>query len=183
MELLWSNYTGHRINHLDSNFTNIQTWDYLDDVDPGDIEENFKRRASLSTGNGNLHLLLLDAHNINFGNFSLSGKWMITFAPNGTILHTQTPTEISSSGNDGLYSEFPYFDFQNRALLVSNDYAYMLYLLDYDGDTFPDILDSFASSTQWSDVDDDGYGDNAGGNFPDECITHLVIQLRMRLMS
>ena len=173
--LLWSNYTGHRINHLDSNFTNIQTWDYLDDVDPGDIEENFKRRASLSTGNGNLHLLLLDAHNINFGNFSLSGKWIITFAPNGTILHTQTPTEISSSGNDGLYSEFPYFDFQNRALLVkSNDYAYMLYLLDYDGDTFPDILDSFAyDSTQWSDVDDDGYGDNAGGNFPDECITQF----------
>ena len=40
---------------------------------------------------------------------------------------------------------------------------------DSDGDGFTDEVDAFPlDSTQWSDVDGDGYGDNPGGNASDE---------------
>ena len=44
--------------------------------------------------------------------------------------------------------------------------------IDVDGDGVPDELEpeNFANDpTQWSDIDGDGYGDNATGNLPDAC--------------
>jgi hypothetical protein len=43
-------------------------------------------------------------------------------------------------------------------------------LNDWDGDGVNDGEDDFpADSTQWSDSDSDGYGDNPGGTNPDGC--------------
>ena len=43
---------------------------------------------------------------------------------------------------------------------------------DSDGDGWADSIDDLPEdNTQWSDVDDDGYGDNPEGNTPDDCVT------------
>jgi len=90
------------------------------------------------------------------------------------------PLEIGNSTNNGMVG-CPDADGDGIADSIDDCPAIagtsiygMLGCPDFDGDGWPDSLEppSFINdSSQWSDEDGDGYGDNPDGNFSDDCPT------------
>ena len=90
---------------------------------------------------------------------------------------------------DNSTSEIPAdFDFEDNFLSFNTDtpliaenwiglkknalggYDLVILWADYDQDSYHNLVDTFPmDSTQWSDVDEDGYGGNPIGNNPDSC--------------
>ena len=93
---------------------------------------------------------------------------------------------ISHQGNDidgdGCEDSTEDFDDDGDGYLDENDECPMIFgtssqggvlgCLDLDADGWAESVDAFVyDGTQWSDVDEDGYGDNAEGNDADGCVS------------
>ncbi|MCS5527474.1 MAG: hypothetical protein NZ774_06385 [Candidatus Poseidoniales archaeon] len=107
----------------------------------------------------------------------IRGQDMCPLSPIGFISHQGN--DIDGDGCEDLTEDFDddgdtVLDVDDGCPLIfgASSQGGVLGCLDSDADGWADSIDVFAyDGTQWSDVDEDGYGDNAAGNDADDCVS------------
>ena len=107
----------------------------------------------------------------------IRGQDMCPLSTIGFISHQGN--DIDGDGCEDLTEDFDddgdgYLDENDGCPMIfgSSSQGGVLGCLDLDGDGWAESVDAFVyDGTQWSDIDEDGYGDNAEGNDADGCVS------------